>query len=174
MASSSLHSLFRISRTSRKPPVEDIEQVLASYMAIPQKEPGSDQIPVISDASFRTIAIYLAMSTNPHVASHGKERPRIYTILHHISRTDVFPSFIEEGLTDFMLPMPVEDLPKSLGDDKAEFLRVQIHCLTDAKELFKDEDGQHVVLENADSILRSLSELGSGGFGYGYRILPNA
>lgn len=165
MASSSLHTFFRMGRVSRKPPVEDIKQVLSKYMAIPQNEPGSDQVPVISDASFRTIAIFLEMSTDPHVSKDGKHRPRIYTILHHINRTDAFRSFVEEGLTDFMLPMPVEDLPKSLGDDRAEFLRVQVHCLTDAKELFKDEEGQHVVLENADSILRTLSELGSGGFG---------
>ena len=148
-----------------RPPKEDIERALAQYMVIPPHEPGSDREPVISDASFHSIARYLGMLPDPKVAEHAKQRPRIFTILSLIGRVDAFSAFVKSDLTDFYLPLPEEELPPSLGRDKSEFMKTQNHCLTDGKDLEKGENGRHVVCNSSQPYFVAMHELGSGGFG---------
>lgn len=160
-----LKILGMLGRPSRRPPKEDIDKALAQHMQIPPKKAGSDHIPVISDASFNSIANYLGLSPDPHIAQHGKNRPRIYTILSHINRTDVFAEFVKSGFTDLMLPIPTEELPVALGRDKSKFHEIQRCCLTDAADLEKGEEGRHLVLDSGPTHLVRLEDLGAGGFG---------
>ena len=149
-----------------RPPEEDVARAIAQYMAIPPKEPGSDREPVITDVSFQSIARYLRLSSDPYIVDHGSKRPRICTILQHISRIDALSTFVELGFTDFMLPISAEELPAALGPDKSKFIQIQNHCLTHASELEKGEEGRHVVLSSSQPFFVTMRDLGSGGFGY--------
>lgn len=149
----------------RRPPKEDFDEVLKMHMTIPSREPGSHCETVISDESFISIGRTLQHHGDEYIATHGPERPRIYTILHHIDRIDVFRSFVEAGITDFEIPIPEGELPGSLGPNRSAFVQKQKHCLTDASEVEKGKNGRHLHCNSSPPYFLSIRNLGSDGFG---------
>lgn len=72
--------------------------------------------------------------------------------LHHINRIDAFPTFVDEGFTDFMLPSRQRSCLPCLDETRRHSFRSRIM--------------PHCVFNSSQPFFVSLEYLGSDGFGY--------
>ena len=147
-------------------PLEDVERGLKDRCAVPARDPKAPDKPHIPNSNFKQIRSLLQ-----HLESHRgligwSARPRLYTILRIINRLDAMQTFINHQLLDYSLPFSLANIPHELGDSRRDFIRVQDLVLTDARELEKGIEGQHVRFsKSGDEHFHRVRELGSGGFG---------
>ncbi|KAL8806499.1 MAG: hypothetical protein Q9182_001281 [Xanthomendoza sp. 2 TL-2023] len=142
----------------------DIEKALSQLCAPPAIDKKTGSRSSISDTTFKRIA-ELLNHLEAHQNSHGwRDRPRTYTVLRNIDRLDLFPQFIDHGLSDISFPYTIEKLPDLIQEDslKDKFLRHQKYILTDASQL---EDGVHALTKNGDDLYSLIIHLGRGGYG---------
>ncbi|KAL8812321.1 MAG: hypothetical protein Q9200_001127 [Gallowayella weberi] len=152
--------------------VGDIEKALSQLCAPPATDKKTGSRSSISDTTFKRIA-ELLNHLEAHQSSHGwRDRPRTYTVLRNIDRLDLFPQFIDHGLSDISFPYTIEKLPDLIQEDslKDKFLRHQKYILTDASQL---EDGVHALTKNGDDLYSLIRHLGRGGQGADQAILKN-
>ena len=161
-----LWSLLGLNAAPKKLPLEDVENGLATYCALPVADPKFPRQSRISSGNFRHIANLLKQMEAEKEAEGWSYRPQIYTVLRGIGRLDLMAMFVKTGYMDVCLPFSLASLPDELGDDRQAFIRYQEHVLTDVKELEKGIDGKHLhFAASGDEHFFSRIPLGSGGFG---------
>ena len=118
-------------------PLNDSLTALDFLCAIPHSEGKTSTKPRIRSETFIDIANLLKHYESQKGLHGWSRRPRIFTILHNISRRDDMSIFIDHDLLDSSLPFNLETLPKELGDYRIKFIEYQDHVLTRAGELEK-------------------------------------
>lgn len=144
-------------------PASDLERALSQSCAA-SKDVKSGPRSHITDEDFRRIAGLLRHLEAHHGSSGWSDRPRTYTVLRNIGRTDLMEVFIKLGYQDYSFPYSSDKLPEALGDDalRDKFIKAQRAVLTDAIHL---ENGHHAYTKNGDDIFTFIRHLGRGGYG---------
>src|SRR6186713_1509846 len=88
---------------------EDIQRALEHYCAVPSRNKNSKQNGAvrIPDSNFVHITETLRQFEVLNGLAQWADRPRLFTILFNISRTDLMPAFIDHEIGDSHLPIAV-------------------------------------------------------------------
>ncbi|KAI9890845.1 MAG: hypothetical protein M1814_003629 [Vezdaea aestivalis] len=95
-------------------------------------------------------------------------RPRTFTLLILVKRSEVLQSFIEEGLSDLSIPFSEQTLPYALKGDAArsKFLELQPLVFSAQASDVEKADGRHRHFsKDGDIHFQRIKWLGRGGFG---------
>ena len=166
-----LNNIFGRYTASKPFPLENIVKNLEALCTLPPHNQRSGKRPKIPDSRFLQIAHALKQYEDHQRLSGLASRPRIYTLLTWVNKTDLIKLFILKGLTDYDLPINYQSLPEELEDARERFIDLQNIVLTDTKGLELGEKGSHVSLEDARSCFHFQVLLGSGASGDVHAVL---
>lgn len=161
---------------------EQLHIGLERLCRLPRYQPGRSVLSVPDDQVKQVVRVLQILDTKNGRAEWAKwsARPRTYIILRNVGGIDLMSQFVHGGYTDFELPYENRTLPGFIEDNvmRKEFLQVQVHLLTSAKELesLSHQSSPTGVLPHinfdgpGEQHFLRISNLGQGGFGCLFQV----
>jgi hypothetical protein len=163
-------------------PVEGLRQALHALCQLPANWAGlhSQMLPTIATENVQRVSETLqslnTLRWRPEDTDAWVHRPRTYIILHNLDLVYLMNKFVQDGMTDFLLPYNDVTLPDYIQPRamRESFLKVQQYLLTDARILEDLSAGvsstkvlPHIHLsDGGNQHFKRLRMLGKGSFGY--------